>query len=205
MQPEPLENISSAFYLPRLAKKAEELLNNDIEEKPQLNRRKSVPKQSLAKAVSNITPTLTNVNSIENQLSNEEAGYLLTQDEANNGWMNETESPFDYNDELFEATGSIARPTPGAKGTKGKRQKSFVIEDNPTIDNLPVMIRLPSIVTPLEPWEQTCSDMLKKITRHEFLDIKKPNPKVFKYDFFHPVVELFPEIATEYLKTIRLI
>ena len=194
MQQEALENISSEFYLPRLNRKTDENSNGEVEEKPVLNRRKSTSKQSVQK---------TNVVVVDTQLSNEEAGYLLDQDDVNT-WINDTESPFDYNDEFFEQIGSVARPTPGKKA-KGKRQKSVTIEENSTIDNIPGLMRLPSVVTPLEPWEQSCLDMIKKITRHEFLDLKKPNPKVFKYDFFHPVVELYPEIATEYLKKIRFV
>lgn len=185
MRPEPLEDISSAFYLPRLNRRTE-TVSNDVEEKPTLSRRKSSSKQSITKQPA-----------AESQLSTEELGYLMSQDDPNS-WPND-EPPFDYSDEIFEA-GSVARQTPGKRG-KGKRKKSEEPAPNTEASSL---IRLPSNVLPPEPWEQACLDMLKKLTRHEFLDLTKPNPKVFKADFFRPVVELFPELATEYLKEIRL-
>lgn len=182
MKPEPLEDISSAFYLPRLTQSTEV----SVEEKPSLSRKKSVSKQISSKSAI----------AVDNQLSNEEVGYLLSQED--NSWINENESPFDYNDELFQS-GTVARATPGKKANKGKRKKSGTTDE--FIE--PSLIRLPSTITPLVQWEQDCFDMLKKITRHEFLDLSKPNPKVFKADFFHPVVELFPDLATAYLQEIK--
>jgi hypothetical protein len=52
-------------------------------------------------------------------------------------------------------------------------------------------------------WEQPCVDLLKKLTKHEFLDISRTSVKVFRADFFRPVVELFPELAEPYLEKIR--
>ena len=66
----------------------------------------------------------------------------------------------------------------------------------------PPLIRQSSVGTVFE-WEQPCVDLLKKLTKHEFLDISRSSAKTFKADFFRPVVELFPELAETYLEVIK--
>ena len=54
----------------------------------------------------------------------------------------------------------------------------------------------------LEPWEIACYDLLKKISKHEFIDTTKTKIGVVVMDFYHPVVELYPEISEAYLDAV---
>lgn len=99
----------------------------------------------------------------------------------------------------------------GKRGGKGKRKSTGassksqeIWEEEVAPEETPVLARQSSIGTVFE-WEQPCVDLLKKLTRHEFLDVSKSSLKVFKADFFRPVVELFPELADAYLEIIRCV
>jgi hypothetical protein len=205
---DPLEPLSAEFYLPRFlttknssspfASSDGSAASQEVTEKPALSRRKSVSKQNSIKI---------SAASSDNQLSNEEVGYLLSQDDQSFGMhgMGDGDAAFDYDDDpLYQQGGSVVRTASNKKASKGKRKKSNGHEEQ-MLESAPVpLVRLPSTgSSPMEQWEQDCYDLLKKLKRHEFLDLTKPNPKVFKADFFHPVIELFPDLAAEYLQEIK--
>jgi hypothetical protein len=49
-------------------------------------------------------------------------------------------------------------------------------------------------------WEEAANDVLKTLSRHPYVDATKPTAAA---DFFHPVIEINPHIAEDYLKIIH--
>lgn len=112
-----------------------------------------------------------------------------------------------YPEVVFPNAGKGKRAGKG----KGKRRSSagskmelddYPPEPEPVAQPPPLLARQSSIGTVYE-WEQPCVDLLKKLAKHEFLDVTRTSAKVFKADFFHPVVDLFPDIADAYLEVIK--
>jgi hypothetical protein len=109
------------------------------------------------------------------------------------------------NQEVFEPINPTKRANQGKKKKAPADEPAYNISIAVAQPVVPPLVRIPVAITPLSSWEQSCHDMLKKLTRHEFLDLTKQSAKAVKSDFFHPVVTLFPEIAEDYLKKIRLL
>jgi hypothetical protein len=97
----------------------------------------------------------------------------------------------------------------GSAAKKGVRAPSFVAAPyhdsvtataTSTIDSSMVV---ESGGVQLEAWELACYDLLKKISKHEFIDTTKAGKAgVVVVDFYHPVVELYPSIEDAYLAVI---
>lgn len=120
-----------------------------------------------------------------------------------------------------------ASPVSGSKAAKGKvasksSRKStsnlvaaeqydamdVVYEDGeaaapPTSVGLAYIPPVPSL-KPMTEWELACVDVVKKVLRHDFVDLSRPRrPGSLVCDFIYPVIQMYPSIAEKYLEIIK--
>jgi hypothetical protein len=86
-------------------------------------------------------------------------------------------------------------------GNSDRHQEASVapaadLDDN----NMDIIV---SVARPPSEWEQSCSDILKRVWKHDFVDISRPaKAGNIVSNFMTPVVELYPQIADAYLELI---
>jgi hypothetical protein len=79
----------------------------------------------------------------------------------------------------------------------------LVPDINPAPMELGYLVPVPPS-KPLSEWELSCLDVVKKLLRHEFVDLSKPRrPGSMVCDFIYPVIQTYPSIAEKYLEIIK--
>jgi hypothetical protein len=98
---------------------------------------------------------------------------------------------------IFDDSRSGFPQPPAAKGGKGKGGKNPIRDFGQLADEEDGLIFVPP------EWQQTCIDIIKRIAKHEFVDAKNAKPGGIVIDFFHPVIDLYPNIREAYLAVIK--
>lgn len=117
--------------------------------------------------------------------------------------------------EATAADVDYAQPVRGGKsaGKGAKKRRRPDVDEEPSyeeevatapIDMEENMEIIVSVARPPSEWEQSCQDILKKILKHDFVDITKPTKAgSIVSNFVAPVIELYPQVTESYLALIE--
>jgi hypothetical protein len=107
--------------------------------------------------------------------------------------------------------GKVAKGKVGAKASRksvsnihaAEQQDAMELVQQTAPEELGYLVPVPSL-KPLSEWELACLDVVKKVLRHDFVDLSRPRrPGSMVCDFIYPVIQMYPSIAEKYLEIIK--